>query len=199
MNLLGIILTQNRNFIKVNLLEGMINRIKDYFENRRIRKLLKTTSEDIFTTFIEFDDLCYKYIKTTSPIDKLLMFCIFTIASDRTADIFENRYNRVLELYYRNVKVAVGSKTFKNVNELQKLKAGVAFSKTQLERIIAFEYYKMDEYLFESLQYRFELNNRGPITPDQLLLIKKASSELEELNKKVEKLEKENANRTTLG
>lgn len=62
----------------------MIERIKEYFENRRIKKVLKKSSADIFTKEIEFEYLENKYCKNKSGIDRLLIYCILEIASDRT-------------------------------------------------------------------------------------------------------------------
>ena len=83
----------------------MIERIKDFLEDRMIRSLLKKSSEDIFTKQINFEYLENKYCKNKKGIDKLLIFCILEIASERTPLTQEQRFNSVKIFYLDNLKL----------------------------------------------------------------------------------------------
>ncbi|NEW78074.1 MAG: hypothetical protein GZ086_01330 [Gelidibacter sp.] len=170
----------------------MLERIKEYFENRIIRKILKNATIDIFSKDIDFDFLKKKYVKNKKGVDKLLRYCILTIAADRTPNYFEDRYDKVIKLYYETLKEGILSNSINNITDTQKRIAEMALHINQLERLNA-EYESLDNgYSFSSMQYKLEKSGKGPITPKQLNFITKTSKKIELTEYKIKQLERKN-------
>ena len=166
----------------------MINRIKEFLEDRMIRNLLKKVSEDVFTKNINFEYLENKYCKNKKGIDKLLIFCILEIASERTPLTQEQRFNSVKNLYFDNLKLIFESKAMASIIEIQGMDAEKQFLETKLERMSAEELMEIDKYSFEVMQYRMEIASKGALTPEKYEFIKIQSEKISSLEKKKMKL-----------
>lgn len=169
----------------------MIKKILDYIKQKKQEKKLVKITEDIYTKYLSFDELCNKYDNTEKISELLLMYSMISVASDRSASIFEERYVSVLELHYENMKTAYELNSYTEVAEEQKIKSEIAFLNNQIGRINGKKSFEKDEYIYDSMIYKMENINKGPITPEQLELVKKTSSKLEQLTKKIEKIKKD--------
>ena len=170
----------------------MIERIKEFLEDRMIRSLLKKASEDIFTKQINFEYLENKYCKNKKGIDKLLIFCILEIASERTPLTQEQRFNSVKNLYLDNLKLIFESKSVASIIEIQGMNAEKQFLETKLERMAAEELMEIDKYSFEVMQYRMEIASKGALTPEKFAFIKEQSEKISTIEKKILKINIEN-------
>lgn len=170
----------------------MINRIKEFLEDKMIRGLLKKVSEDVFTKHINFEYLENKYCKNKKGIDKLLIFCILEIASERTPLTQEQRFNSVKNLYLDNLKLIFESKSVASIIEIQGMNAEKQFLETKLERMAAEELMEIDKYSFEVMQYRMEIASKGALTPEKFAFIKEQSEKISTIEKKILKINIEN-------
>lgn len=166
----------------------MIERFKEFLEDRMIRSLLKKAAEDIFTKQINFEYLENKYCKNKKGIDKLLIFCILEIASERTPLTQEQRFNSVKKLHLDNLKLIFETKSMSSIIEIQGMKAEKQFLETNLERMSAKELMKFDKYSFTVMQYRMELASKGALTPKKYDFIKQQSENLTMIENKIMKL-----------
>lgn len=170
----------------------MIERIKEFFEDRLIRRLLKKVSEDIFTKKIDFKYLEEKYCNKKKGIDKILIYCILEIASERTPLTPEERFNSVKHLYFENLNLIYETKSLISILEIQALNSEKQFLETKLERMTAEELIEIDKYSFEAMQYRMEIASKGALTPGQYDFVKNQSDKLSDLEKKMMKIKIEN-------
>lgn len=166
----------------------MIERIKEFLEDRMIRSLLKKASEDIFTKQINFEYLENKYCKNKKGIDKLLIYCILEIASERTPLTQEQRFNSVKNLYLDNIKLIFESKSMSSIIEIQGMNAEKQFLETKLERISAEELMEIDKYSFTAMQYSMEIASKGALTPEKYDFIKMQSEKISTIEKKITKI-----------
>lgn len=166
----------------------MIERIKEFIEDRLIRRLLKKVSEDVFTKKIDFKYLEEKYCNKKKGIDKILVYCILEIASERTPLTPEERFNSVKHLYFENLKLVFETKSLTSILEIQALNSEKQFLETKLERMSAEELMEIDKYSFEAMHYRMELASKGALTQEQYDFVKNQSDKLSELEKKMMKI-----------
>ncbi len=166
----------------------MIERIKDFFEDRMIRSILKKSSADIFTKDIEFEYLENKYCKNKKGVDRLLIYCILEVASNREPITKEQKFNCVKHLYLENLELMLESKSIKSIVEIQGMEAEKQFLETKLERMSAKEIMEFDEYSFTSMQYKMELACKGAITPETYSFIKNQSEKITDINNKIIKI-----------
>ncbi|MBC7439608.1 MAG: hypothetical protein H7250_06465 [Flavobacterium sp.] len=166
----------------------MIERIKEFLENRMIRSVLKKASADIFTLRIDFEYLETKYCKNKKNIDKLLIYTILEIASQRTPMSSEEKFNKVQNFYIEYLQLIIESKQSSSIIEIAGLRAKKQFLETKVERESAEELMEYDKYSFTSIQYRMEQASKGAITQETYNLIKKQSEELSNINNKIMKL-----------
>lgn len=170
----------------------MIDRIKEFLEDRMIRSLLKKASEDIFTKQINFEYLEKKYCKNKKGIDKLLIFCILEIASERIPLTHKQRFHSVKNLYLDNLKLIFESKSMSSIIEIQGMNAEKQFLETKLERNSAEELMEIDKYSFTVMQYRMEIASKGALTPEKFDFIKEQSEKILTIEKKILKTNLEN-------
>jgi hypothetical protein len=170
----------------------MIDRLKEFIEDRLIRRLLKKISEDVFTKKIDFKYLKNKYSKNKKGIDELLIYSIIEIASERTPLTQKERFNSVKNLHFENLKLVFETKSWTSIIEIQALNAEKQFLETKLQRMSAEELMEINKYSFEAMQYRMELASKGALTAEQYDFIKNQSDELSELEKKMMKIKIEN-------
>lgn len=163
----------------------MIERIKEFFEDRMIHSVLKKSSADIFTKDIEFEYLESKYCKNKKGIDRLLIYCILEVASNREPITKEQKFNSVKHLYLENLELMLESKSIKSIVEIQGMEAEKQFLETKLERMSAKETMQFDEYSFTSMQYKMELASKGAITPETYNFIKNQSEKITDINNKI--------------
>lgn len=166
----------------------MIERIKEFLENRMIRSVLKKASADIFTLQIDFEYLETKYCKNKKTIDKLLIYAILEIASQRTPRSSEEKFNEVHNFYIEYLQLIIESKHLTSIIEIAAMRAKKQFLETKLERMSAEELMEFDKYSFTAMQYRMEQASKGAITQETYDFIKKQTEELSNIDNKIMKL-----------
>ena len=174
------------------MISRIIERIKEFLEDRMIRNVLKKSSADVFTQEIEYEYLENKYCKNKNGIDRLLIYCILEVASNREPITREQKFNSVKHLYLENLQLIFESKSIKSIVEIQGLKAHEQFLETKLERMAAKEMMEFDEYSFSSMQYKMEEASRGAITPEMYDFIKNQSKKISDINNEIIKITAKN-------
>ena len=178
-----------RNDKVIRRYRKMIERIREYLEDRMIKKVLKKSAADIFIKDMEFKYLENKYCKNKSGVNSLLIYCILEIASKRTPFTKGEKFNCVKNLFLDKLELMLETETIESIVEIQQLEAKTQFLETKLERLSAKKMFKIDEYSFSSMQYKMENACKGSIPPEQYEFIKSQSKKIAKTNEKIMILE----------